>query len=280
MLSVYQGEQDDKSIRMTAKISGRILAGAAIALCLILFAAAPYLSRLFSLDVTAAIRIIGFSCLFSSAVTFLNSLYRSTGRTALSLIFTVLDNFLFPTVLVFGLVYGLGLGENGVWLALLISEMLTLVVIAAVTKGDFLQTKHTAIPENKIYQTLLLNEEANIVALNEEIEAFCCKNGIDNKKQYYILLCIEEIAVNIIKYGFKDGKKHYIDIRIIAGEQVLLNIRDDAVQFDSTARKDADVTGSAQERDIGGLGIYLVKKVAVEFSYKRVIGFNNLHIVL
>jgi len=61
---------------------------------------------------------------------------------------------------------------------------------------------------------------------------------------------------------------------------VLLNIRDDAIQFDPTAKVDADVTSSAEERDIGGLGIYLVKKVAKEFSYKRVIGFNNLHIVL
>lgn len=61
---------------------------------------------------------------------------------------------------------------------------------------------------------------------------------------------------------------------------MLLNIRDDAIQFDPTAKVDADVTSSAEERDIGGLGIYLVKKVAKEFSYKRVIGFNNLHIVL
>ena len=61
---------------------------------------------------------------------------------------------------------------------------------------------------------------------------------------------------------------------------MLLNIRDDAIQFDPTAKVEADVTSSAEERDIGGLGIYLVKKVAKEFSYKRVIGFNNLHIVL
>ena len=61
---------------------------------------------------------------------------------------------------------------------------------------------------------------------------------------------------------------------------MLLNIRDDAIQFDPTVKKDADVTAKAEERDIGGLGIYLVKKVAKEFSYKRVIGFNNLHIIL
>ena len=135
-------------------------------------------------------------------------------------------------------------------------------------------------PPEKVYQTLILNDEANIVAITEEIQAFCRRNGIDEKKQYYILLCLEEIAVNIIHYGFRDGREHYIDIRIVAGGNVLLNIRDDAIQFDPTAKVEADVTSSAEERDIGGLGIYLVKKVAKEFSYKRVIGFNNLHIVL
>lgn len=281
MLSVYHGERDRGSIRQTAHIAGRFLAAGAVALCVILWAAAPYVSELFSLDVTAAFRIIGTSCLFSSAAAFLNSVYRTTERTWLSLLFTALDNLLFPTVLMFALVYGFGMGENGVWLALLLSEALTVLVMMLVTKGNLLQIQETPPAEGSVYQTLILNEEANIVALNEEIETFCDRNGINPKKQYYILLCIEEVAVNIIKHGFRDGKPHYIAIRIAAeGEQVLLNIRDDAVQFDPTAQKDADITANAEERDIGGLGIYLVKKVAKEFSYKRVIGFNNLHIVL
>lgn len=280
MFGVYHGEQDPKSIRLTARMAGRILAVGAAALCVVLCVIAPWLSKLFALDVTLAVRLIGCSCLFSSAVAFLNSLYRATDRPALSLVFTVLDNLVFPALLILALVYGLGLGADGVWIALLVSEALTLAAMVLMTRGNVLQTKASEMDPDRVYQTLILNEEANIVALNEEIETFCERNRIDHKKQYYILLCIEEIAVNIIKYGFKDGKKHYIDIRIIAGDQVLLNIRDDAVQFDPTAKKDADVTADAQSRDIGGLGIYLVKKVAREFSYKRVIGFNNLHIVL
>lgn len=280
MFGVYFGERDPKSIRLTAKIALRNLAVGAAGLCIVLCLGAPYLSGVFALDVTPALRMIGISCLFSSVVAFLNSFYRSTGKASLSVLFTVLDNLLFPAVLILALVFGLDLGENGVWLSLLISEALTLAVMALVTRGDLLKLPTSDIPPGQIYQTLLVNEEANIVALNESIEAFCDMNGISKKKQYYILLCIEEIAVNIIKYGFKDGKKHYIDIRIVADEQVLLNIRDDAIQFDPTVKKDADVTAKAEERDIGGLGIYLVKKVAKEFSYKRVIGFNNLHIVL
>lgn len=280
MFSVYYGERDQNSIRLTAKTAGRFLAVGVAALCAGLWLAAPLLSRLFSLDVTAAVRIIGAACLASGAVAFFNSVYRATGKALLSLAFTVLDNLLLPIVLILLLVYGFGLGATGVWLSLLLAEVLTLLLIVLTAKGNLLRLRGMDMPPDKVYQTLILNDEANIVAINEEIEEFCQRNGIDAKKQYYILLCIEELAVNIIHYGFKDGKEHYIDIRIVAGEHVLLNIRDDAIQFDPTAKVDADVTSSAEERDIGGLGIYLVKKVAKEFSYKRVIGFNNLHIML
>ncbi|MEG1846024.1 MAG: ATP-binding protein [Oscillospiraceae bacterium] len=280
MFSVYYGEKDSDSIKLTAKISYNFILFCSAALSVTLILVAPIISNLFAMNVTSAIRIIGISCLFSGTVAFLNSYYRSTEKSKLSIFFIILDNLLLPALLIWCLVYKIGFVQNGVWLALLLSEVLTLIVIAIVTKGRFLKLDNIKTTDDKIYQTLILNEEANIIGINEEIENFCEANGVDKKKQYYIFLCIEEIAVNIIKHGFNDGKEHYIDIRIIAGENVMLNIRDDATEFDPTAKKDADITTSAEERDIGGLGIYLVKKIAKEFSYKRVIGFNNLHIVL
>ena len=280
MFSVYYGERDQNSIRLTAKTAGRFLLAAVAALCAGLWLLAPLFSRLFSLEVTGAVRTIGAACLFSGAVAFLNSVYRATGRAWLSLIFTALDNLLLPVVLIYVLTYGLGMGVAGVWAALALAELLTLGLMALTARGNLLRLGGMDTPPEKVYQTLILNDEANIVAITEEIQAFCRRNEVDEKKQYYILLCLEEIAVNIIHYGFRDGREHYIDIRIVAGGNVLLNIRDDAIQFDPTAKVEADVTSSAEERDIGGLGIYLVKKVAKEFSYKRVIGFNNLHIVL
>ena len=280
MFSVYYGERDQNSIRLTAKTAGRFLLAAVATLYAGLWLLAPLFSRLFSLEVTGAVRTIGAACLFSGAVAFLNSVYRATGRAWLSLVFTALDNLLLPIVLIYVLTYGLGMGVAGVWAALALAELLTLALMALTARGNLLRLGGMDTPPEKVYQTLILNDEANIVAITEEIQAFCRRNEIDEKKQYYILLCLEEIAVNIIHYGFRDGREHYIDIRIVAGGNVLLNIRDDAIQFDPTAKVEADVTSSAEERDIGGLGIYLVKKVAKEFSYKRVIGFNNLHIVL
>ncbi len=281
MFGVYYGERDQSGIRLTAKTAYRVILFSSAVLCVLLFAAAPLLGGIFDLDLTAALRMVAFSCLFSSSVTFLNSYYRATGKSRLSLLFIALDNILFPALLIFLTVYGFHLQQNGVWLSLLLSEAFTLLLIAALTKGKFLLLKNAELPEEQVYETLIVNDEANITSINGEIERFCERNAIDQKKQYYIFLCIEEIVVNIIKYGFQDGREHYIGIRLLkTGENVILNIRDDAVRFDPTTKPDPDVTASTEEREIGGLGIYLVKKVAKEFSYRRVIGFNNLHIML
>lgn len=281
MFGVYYGERDKFSILETAKIASRFMLISAAALCGLLVLGAPVFSKIFSLNATFAIRMTGISCLFSWFITFLNGYYRSTGKSKLSVLFIALDNLLFPAGLVFLFVYPLGLTKNGVWLALLASEVLTLVIILIVTKGRVLLSDRFTQKDDTVYQKLILNKEANIVMLNDEIKEFCGQNGVDAKRQYYIFLCIEEIAVNIIKHGFTDGKEHYIDIKIvISGADVMLNIRDDAIGFDPTQKTDADITSSAEEREIGGLGIFLVKKCSKEFSYKRVIGFNNLHIVL
>lgn len=280
MLSVYHGEHDGDSIRLTSKVSSIYLAIGVAVLCVTLWFTAPLFSQLYNINITEALRFIGISSLFSCVVTFLNNSYRATGKANLTLLYIILDNLVLPAVIVTVLVFGFHMDDTGVWTALLAADALTLAIMLVAMHKNILQIPKDEVPKEKKYFALISNHEADIVALNSGIESFCEQNDIDMKKQYYIMLCIEEIAVNIIEHGFQDGKEHYIDIRIIAGDRLLLNIRDDATAYDPTAQKDADITASAEEFDTDGLGIFLVKKVAKEFSYRRVIGFNNLHIVL
>ena len=53
-------------------------------------------------------------------------------------------------------------------------------------------------------------------------------------------------------------------------------ISDNGVFFDPTAKEDADITLSAEERPIGGLGIFLVKQLMDSVDYQRVDGSNIL----
>ena len=93
---------------------------------------------------------------------------------------------------------------------------------------------------------------------------------------YKIDLAVEEIFVNIAHYAYKDklpqgesGEAHII----CTYEDELLTIifRDKGVPFNPLDRPDPDITLSAEERRIGGLGIFLTKKYMdkVEYQYEN-----------
>ena len=64
----------------------------------------------------------------------------------------------------------------------------------------------------------------------------------------------------------------------VDGETAGIEFRDRGIPFDPLARPDPDVTLSAEERGIGGLGIYMVKKTMDEVLYRRENGENVLTI--
>ncbi len=92
---------------------------------------------------------------------------------------------------------------------------------------------------------------------------------------YKIDLAAEEIFVNIAHYAYKDklpaGQTWDVYISCTMENDMLCIIfRDTGVPFNPLARPDPDITLSAQDRSIGGLGIYLTKKYmdSVEYRYE------------
>ncbi len=91
------------------------------------------------------------------------------------------------------------------------------------------------------------------------------------KAQTQIGVAVEEIFVNIALYAYapETGKA---DITIDIGEnpkEAVITFRDKGIPFDPLAKEDPDVSQSAEERQIGGLGIYIVKKTMDEVEYRR-----------
>ena len=92
---------------------------------------------------------------------------------------------------------------------------------------------------------------------------------------YKIDLAAEEIFVNIAHYAYKDklpaGQTGEVWLNCTFENDMLCIIfRDTGVPFNPLARPDPDITLSAQDRSIGGLGIYLTKKYmdSVEYRYE------------
>jgi anti-sigma regulatory factor (Ser/Thr protein kinase) len=94
------------------------------------------------------------------------------------------------------------------------------------------------------------------------------------KPQMQIEVAAEELFVNIASYAYGD-KTGDAEIAIDINDNVAsIDFIDSGVPYDPLAKEDPDVTLSAQERQIGGLGIFMVKKTMDDVLYNYVDGKN------
>lgn len=106
--------------------------------------------------------------------------------------------------------------------------------------------------------------------------------GIEEGRSYQLQLAVDEIATNIISYGYKDaGQTAQIVIRgEIRDDVLIVTLEDRAPAFDPRTRqmpKDDELSKPLEERTIGGLGIYLAIEGVDRFDYRRE-GERNLNI--
>lgn len=94
-------------------------------------------------------------------------------------------------------------------------------------------------------------------------------------------LILEEVLLNIINYAYPDQQEGLIQAGCKAeNSSFIIRIIDRGLPFDPSARPDPDTSLSIEERQIGGLGIYLVRQLSHDVSYQRVQDRNHLEIVL
>ncbi|MBR5088634.1 MAG: ATP-binding protein [Ruminiclostridium sp.] len=116
------------------------------------------------------------------------------------------------------------------------------------------------------------NLDAVIGFITGELEAVDCPMPLQMQTE----LAVEEIFVNIASYAYAPGTGNAV-IRIgISDEPRTAEITfiDSGVKYDPLAKEDPDITLSASERGIGGLGIFLTKKNMDEVSYEYRDGKN------
>lgn len=120
------------------------------------------------------------------------------------------------------------------------------------------------------------NLEAVQSFVRAELEAQECSM----KVMMQIEIAVEEIYVNIVHYAYNpDVGKATIRCEVTEDPvQVIIQFMDSGVPFDPLAKEDADITLSAEERDIGGLGILMVKQSMDEVHYAYQEGKNVLTI--
>ena len=112
--------------------------------------------------------------------------------------------------------------------------------------------------------------------VNEQLEALDCPI----KAQMQIAIAIDELFGNIAHYAYNpEIGKATVRVEVIEDPlAVTITFIDNGVPYDPLAKADPDITLSAEERDIGGLGIYMVKKSMDEIAYEYKDGQNILKI--
>lgn len=120
------------------------------------------------------------------------------------------------------------------------------------------------------------NTPAVTAFVNEHLEALDCPR----KAQLQIDIAIDELFGNIAHYAYRSGVGPATVCVDVVGEplSVVVTFIDNGIAYNPLAKKDPDVTLTAEEREIGGLGIYMVKKSMDEISYEYKDGQNILRI--
>ena len=105
--------------------------------------------------------------------------------------------------------------------------------------------------------------------VDEMLEKYECPMKI----QTAVCVAIEEVFVNVARYAYKGGEGDVIlGIGFDAESRtVTFKMIDKGVPFDPLKKPDPDITLSAEEREIGGLGIFITKKTmdSVEYTYNN-----------
>ena len=227
-----------------------------------------------ALGCTIMLFIIMFS--FSNYIDAIKRIFASN-------VFTVILQFM-PLVSIFFMVRLWG--DDGIWPALFLGGVFYLVIalVYMLTIGlDVPLFREKALMLDKNFPRedesheieYLADSMFDVMGMSSAAHLFCLENGFSGKKSANLALCIEEMCGNIIQYGFNDGKKHTIHMRILAKDnEIIARIRDDCKPFNPVERY--EMTVQNHEDPTKNIGIRLTMKLCSSVQYLSTFGMNNL----
>lgn len=129
-------------------------------------------------------------------------------------------------------------------------------------------------------QFSILNRIAALSEAMERVDQFAARQDVPEVARRALMLALEESLANIISHGYTDQNDHDIHIAVETGErEVRLEVIDSGVPFDLRTLQAPDLSQSIEERQIGGLGVLLIRKMMDEVDYRRDGDYNRLRLV-
>ena len=281
---VLYGEKDYYGMRHTMKRVLTVVCGVCAALMLLFLLVPNALASLYGFDNDAvrpelllALRIFSFSFLFYALNAMSQNYYRTIGQTALSTLSISLQMLVIKVPM---MLLGLKLfGFIGLFVTLILSEIISFLILNAVRfilqkTGKVPLKGFMAIPEKNsgnICDFTIKGKEGTALDVTAKIIEYCKNENLPSEAALQLGVAVEELILNIEKYGYKDASRKYIDVCLSKdGDRYYLRLRDDGIPFDPTSYE------SKEEHDEDEItGLELIRKLALKITYMRVLNLNN-----
>ncbi len=125
----------------------------------------------------------------------------------------------------------------------------------------------------------LASTPAEIERLAHEFARFADAHALPAAVRYALRFALEEVVLNVIHHGYADRADQPIHVEVVARPgEVTARIEDRAPAFDPLQQPPPDTTVSLEQREVGGLGIYLSRRLLDGMEYTRLDGGNRLEL--
>ncbi len=290
---IFYNEEDKKSVLDIIRSSVFFALILNIALVAVVIILAPQITALFvdnpgsnaGLITLGGLQLYAFCFIPSSLNTNFKNYYQGIERPKLTQVISVFQNFVFTAIYAF--VFSKLFGLNGIWISFVCGETTNFIVMSIYvwTKSKIRGIRAEAyayLPDgfgedDNSIEMNITNVDDAISASNKSAE-FCITNGQSRRISMLVGLSIEEIAMNILKHGCNDGKKHNISVKLKKKEtgEWQLRVRDDCRNFDPVKYLELHTAGDG----FAHIGIRMIFGLVKEANYVNSLGLNNLTLTL
>jgi serine/threonine-protein kinase RsbW len=129
----------------------------------------------------------------------------------------------------------------------------------------------------KHFSRRMAPSSGDIGPLIDEVDAFLSARDIPRRCAQLFALAFDEVLTNVVAYGGTSDSERFIEVNVmVEGSRVRAEVVDDGIAFNPLLAPDPDITLGVEEREIGGLGIFLVRELMDNVADERRAEFNRL----
>jgi anti-sigma regulatory factor (Ser/Thr protein kinase) len=119
----------------------------------------------------------------------------------------------------------------------------------------------------------VLPQPEAISALTERVMTYLAEVGVDSRAAHHVALAFDELLTNLGSHGGSPDKPAQVHVAIEPGI-VRGEVRDSGPEFDIRDAAEPTLAQDIAEREVGGLGLFLIRQFATEIGYERRDGMN------